>query len=291
MGTGSIRRRREINATWCNRDSAPNGLALSDRELPLSKPTTSTSSAWLDTGHMRARGYMECRHLACSKLSRLCAVYIQPDVTARAIKPTVTRNHHLRSGASLQSIKARGWHRICLIGRNWRGLAPGQNKQRHQADQLVHGSLLSDRGRVTWGLHGEVVNLGTDILYALQHSYAVLLKEHHCVTTYKDRSMHKVLLVVRSVHEGIIGCGYSRELELPFVPFAGLQFEQGSSTKLWENTLKYQPRPAIERVIYDLDEGRFVCLFTIEGELSNSFWHFIKPDAVANSYELSFFER
>ena len=85
--------------------------------------------------------------------------------------------------------------------------------------------------------------------------------------------MHKVMLAVRVVQQGKVIRGYYRDLELPFVPTEGMRFEQGSSTTLWETTTGKQIDPAVERVIYDLDEGQIVCLFTVDQQLAATFWH------------------
>lgn len=84
--------------------------------------------------------------------------------------------------------------------------------------------------------------------------------------------MYKILLAVRVVRHGVTEGGYSRELELPFIPTVGMHFEQGISTTLWETTTGEELDPAVERVIYDLDENIFVCLFTIPLPLAASFW-------------------
>ncbi len=51
-----------------------------------------------------------------------------------------------------------------------------------------------------------------------------------------------------------------------------MRFEQGISTTLWETTSGDELSPAVEQVIYDLDEEMFVCLFTVESPLAASFW-------------------
>jgi hypothetical protein len=85
--------------------------------------------------------------------------------------------------------------------------------------------------------------------------------------------MHKVLLAVRVVQHGEV-LGYcSHELALPFAPFKGLRFEQGSSCKLWETKTGKELDPAVERVVFDLDENMFVCLFTVSIPLEASFWY------------------
>lgn len=84
--------------------------------------------------------------------------------------------------------------------------------------------------------------------------------------------MHKVMLAVRVVQRGEVIRGYYRDLELPFVPTAGLRLEQGTSTTIWETVTGQQIDPEIERVIYDLDEDRLVCLFTVDQPLAASFW-------------------
>ncbi|MNE16577.1 hypothetical protein D3C76_887220 [compost metagenome] len=85
--------------------------------------------------------------------------------------------------------------------------------------------------------------------------------------------MFKILLAVRVVRHGVVQSGYSRELELPFIPTVGMRFEQGMSTTLWETTTGEELDPAVERVIYDLDEEMFVCLFTTPLPLAATFWH------------------
>lgn len=85
--------------------------------------------------------------------------------------------------------------------------------------------------------------------------------------------MHKVLLAVRVVqHNEVLGYS-SHQLTLPFAPFPGLRFEQGVSCKLWETSAGSELDPEVERVIYDLDEEQFVCLFTVSIPLQASFWY------------------
>lgn len=85
--------------------------------------------------------------------------------------------------------------------------------------------------------------------------------------------MHKVLLAVRVVQKGEL-LGYcSHQLTLPFTPFPGLRFEQGTSCKLWETMTGSELNPEIEHVMYDLDEEQFVCLFNVGIPLRASFWY------------------
>ncbi len=84
--------------------------------------------------------------------------------------------------------------------------------------------------------------------------------------------MHKVMLAVRVVQRGELIRGYYRDLELPFVPTVGMRFEQGTSTTMWETVSGQQIDPEVERIIYDLDEGQIVCLFTVCQPLAGSFW-------------------
>ncbi|HBO1147380.1 hypothetical protein AN280_06175 [Pseudomonas aeruginosa] len=85
--------------------------------------------------------------------------------------------------------------------------------------------------------------------------------------------MHKVLLAVRVVQKGELVGYSSHQLTLPFVPFPGLHLEQGTSCKLWETMTGSELDPVVERVIYDLDEEQFVCLFNIDTPLRASFWY------------------
>lgn len=84
--------------------------------------------------------------------------------------------------------------------------------------------------------------------------------------------MHKVMLAVRVVQHGEVICGYYRDLELPFVPTEGMRFEQGTSTTMWETVSGQRVDPQVERVVYDLDEGLILCLFTVDQPLAASFW-------------------
>lgn len=85
--------------------------------------------------------------------------------------------------------------------------------------------------------------------------------------------MHKVLLAVRLVQKGLVLNIFSHEIALPFAPFPGLRFEQGTSCKLWETMANTELDPPVEKIIYDLDEDRLVCLFTINTPLKASFWY------------------
>lgn len=84
--------------------------------------------------------------------------------------------------------------------------------------------------------------------------------------------MHRVMLAVRVVQHGKVIRGYYRDLELQFVPTEGMRFEQGTSTTMWETISGQQIDPQVERVVYNLDEGQIVCLFTVSQPLAASFW-------------------
>lgn len=43
--------------------------------------------------------------------------------------------------------------------------------------------------------------------------------------------------------------------------------------ELWETPIGTELDPEVERVIYDLDEEQFVCVFTIAIPLQASFWY------------------
>lgn len=80
--------------------------------------------------------------------------------------------------------------------------------------------------------------------------------------------MHKIKLIVRHVVDGQTMGGYVRELDLPFVPTVGMRFEQGN---MWEAGKQFLS-PAVESVIYDLDEETIACLFNVKDELTSTFW-------------------
>ncbi|ETK13981.1 MULTISPECIES: hypothetical protein [Pseudomonas] len=84
--------------------------------------------------------------------------------------------------------------------------------------------------------------------------------------------MHKVLLAVRAIQKGDVFGYYSHQLTLPFAPFPGLRFEQGTSCTLWKTMTGSELAPSVEQVIYDLDEEQFVCLFDVDIPLKASFW-------------------
>lgn len=66
---------------------------------------------------------------------------------------------------------------------------------------------------------------------------------------------------------------FQRICWIGFAPFPGLHLEQGTSCKLWESMTGLELDPAVERVIYDLDEEQFVCLFNVDIPLRASFWY------------------
>jgi len=84
--------------------------------------------------------------------------------------------------------------------------------------------------------------------------------------------MHRVKLVVRLVQRGATAGGYVRQLQLPFVPYVGMKFEQGTSCALWEAAGNEELSPSIEEVVYDIAEAEIVCLFTVDKPLSSSLW-------------------
>jgi hypothetical protein len=103
-------------------------------------------------------------------------------------------------------------------------------------------------------------------------------------------TMHKVTLLVRHVAKGqLMGLYVRDELEFPFVPTIGMQFKQGASSWLWE-TDNGELMPSIETVTYDLDDGVFVCLLTVDQPLKASFWTPIGKDKLANSIYVPYFQ-
>lgn len=80
-----------------------------------------------------------------------------------------------------------------------------------------------------------------------------------------------VQLLVRVVDDGDPTTYFSRDLSIAVPPAIGMKFEQGISVWLWEVD-GGEESPAIERIVYDIDEGRAVCLFTVCKRLRSSFW-------------------
>ena len=70
--------------------------------------------------------------------------------------------------------------------------------------------------------------------------------------------MFHVKLIVQLIQRDATIAGYVRELDLPFLPCIGMKFEEGTSTRLWETDTE-ELNPAVEEVIYDLDEEQIVC--------------------------------
>ena len=102
--------------------------------------------------------------------------------------------------------------------------------------------------------------------------------------------MYKVKLVVRLLQDGATAGGYVRQLELPLVPCTGMKFEQGISTRLWETTDNDELSPAVEEVVYDIDDEVIVCLFTIAKPLAASFWHKLRFEELGmKCAELNYF--
>ncbi len=68
-----------------------------------------------------------------------------------------------------------------------------------------------------------------------------------------------------------------------------MQFEKGGSTTLWE-TATGELKPAVEAVIYNIDEEEIVCLFTVGQELHCSFWTTLDYEALGEGCaELDYF--
>lgn len=82
---------------------------------------------------------------------------------------------------------------------------------------------------------------------------------------------HKVVLLASHFVEAWRETLYIRELDLPFVPAVGMQILRSGVHGIW-TTDKGELAPLIESVIYDLDEERFICTFTIDTALNSSFW-------------------
>lgn len=99
----------------------------------------------------------------------------------------------------------------------------------------------------------------------------------------------KVCLVVRVIDENeYMLAGYTRSIELPFVPTLGLKFKQGSGTTMWDTELG-ELSPVIKEVVYNLDEETVYCLFEINESLQSSFWTEIPTDVLEDSFELNQF--
>jgi hypothetical protein len=101
---------------------------------------------------------------------------------------------------------------------------------------------------------------------------------------------YRVELVVRELSGGkLVALYVSDDLELPFVPTVGMRFMQGASTWLWE-TNTGELMPSVESVTYNLDEGAFVCVFTVDKPLKSAFWTKIDEQDLKRSVYLPYFE-
>lgn len=96
-------------------------------------------------------------------------------------------------------------------------------------------------------------------------------------------STYKVELLVRQMENGkVVALYHSDDLELPFVPTVGMQFQHGISTWLWE-TADGELMPGVETVTYDFNQLVLVCLFTVHKPLKSSFWTKIEGDNIEKS--------
>jgi hypothetical protein len=103
-------------------------------------------------------------------------------------------------------------------------------------------------------------------------------------------STYRVELLVRELSGSKLVALYaSEDLELPFVPTVGMRFMQGTSTWLWE-TKTGELMPSVESVTYNLDEGLFVCVFTVDEPLKSAFWTKIDGEDIERSAYLPYFE-
>lgn len=101
---------------------------------------------------------------------------------------------------------------------------------------------------------------------------------------------YRVELLVRELSNGnLVAIYVSDDLELPFVPTVGMRFMQGTSTWLWE-TKTGELMPAVESVTYNLDEGLFVCVFTVDEPLKSAFWTKIEGADIQRSIYPPYFE-
>jgi len=91
-----------------------------------------------------------------------------------------------------------------------------------------------------------------------------------------------VLLLVRYVNEDRLEGLYVRNLRLSFIPTVGMQFLRSGVNSMWIAGGRHEVTPPkVESVIYDFDEGDdhkggdglIVCIFTVEEELTSTFWN------------------
>ena len=91
----------------------------------------------------------------------------------------------------------------------------------------------------------------------------------------KNNLKYDVHLVVRLGKGKRVSRGYFRDIQLPFIPTIGMKFVQGLGCTLWE-TRNGEINPSVEQVIYDIDEEAIICLFTVDDELTSTFWKPLK---------------
>lgn len=99
-----------------------------------------------------------------------------------------------------------------------------------------------------------------------------------------------VCLVVKVLNnENVVVKGYTKSLDLPFLPTVGMRFDCGTSTMMWE-TQNGELSPKVKEVVYHIDEKTIYCLFEINEPLVATFWREIPEEILQHSFELGLFK-
>lgn len=101
---------------------------------------------------------------------------------------------------------------------------------------------------------------------------------------------YRTQFVARLIEDGDVVAFYcSDDVRLPFVPAVGTYFSQASGGWLWATALG-NLMPAVEDIVYDLDNQLLICLFTIEAALGSPFWIRMEPNQLdRKKYPAHFF--
>lgn len=81
--------------------------------------------------------------------------------------------------------------------------------------------------------------------------------------------MNKIKLLVRLLEDGKLIRVYERDHSLPFVPQIGMRFSE-KALGVWKTDGGEHLSPEVERVVYDMYEKEFICVFTVTAKIGGS---------------------